>query len=129
MYALRGKRVAQMISRLEEDEIILSASDEAMLCAYVRGTICGRDLLMHATQFTDFSSYQDWLLNCLNESSQANVSEVSVEQLVRELEIGFRRGSERNRTEVKSPQLEYQAAIELLVPFRLGARRCMISTD
>lgn len=120
MKELRGKRVAQMINDLEDEGIAVSASDEAMLRAYVRGTISGPDLLTHATQFDDLSSYQDWLHSRLSDASQANASEVSVEQLVREVEIGLRRGSERRHAEGGNTPVVYQAVTALLRPFRLG---------
>lgn len=102
MKELRGKRVARMINGLEEGGVVVSASDEAMLRAYVRGTISGRDLLAQVAQFSDLSSYQDWLRGRVDESRQADAIEVSVEQLVREVESGLRRKSAQNQVRVQS---------------------------
>jgi len=114
MQSLRGKRVAQTINSLEEEGIVVSESDEAMLRAYVRGTISGQDLLAHVAQFSDLSSYQDWLHGRLGESRLANATEVSVEQLVRELEIRFRRRNQAPQLEVDNARAGYGAVIALL---------------
>ncbi|MBB6132660.1 hypothetical protein HD842_000771 [Massilia aurea] len=91
MLELRGKQIAQLISDLEEDCIKISASDELMLRGYVRGTIGGRDLLAHVTQFSNLTAYQDWLLDQINEFSLERVSNVSVEPVIHEVYNGLRR--------------------------------------
>jgi hypothetical protein len=100
MQELRGKRIAQLVSDLKEEGMQVSASDELMLRAYVRGTIDGRDLLAHVTQFSDLPAYQDWLLNRVNEFSLERTSHVSVAQLIREVQKGLRRRGKTSRAKV-----------------------------
>jgi hypothetical protein len=127
MQELRGKRIAQLVSDLKEEGMQVSASDELMLRAYVRGTIDGRDLLAHVTQFSDLPAYQDWLLNRVNEFSLERTSHVSVAQLIREVQKGLRRRGKTSRAKVAIEPAAYKVVLPL--PFLLNFRARVSSTS
>lgn len=119
---LRGKRVAQMINELEAEGVVISEAVQAMLCAYVKGSVSGADLLAHAVQFCDLSSYQSWLSSNFGGAYPTMSSEVSIEQLVAEMASSLRhRSAETSTRPVQTPWAHRHAA-ELLKPYRLGRR-------
>lgn len=122
MQKLRGKRVAQMMNELEAEGVVISEADQAMLCAYVKGTVSGADLLAHAVQFCDLSSYQSWLCSNFEGAYSAMSSEVSIEQLMAEMASSLRHRSVVTSTRSVQAPWTHQTAAELLKPFRLGAR-------
>jgi hypothetical protein len=122
MQKLRGKRVAQMMNELEAEGVIISEADQAMLCAYVKGAVSGADLLAHAVQFRDLSSYQRWLCSNFGGTYPAMSSEVSIEQLLAEMASSLRYRSVESSTRSVQPPWTHRTATELLKPFRLGAR-------
>jgi len=122
MQKLRGKRVAQMMNELEAEGVVISEADQAMLCAYVKGTVSGTDLLAHAVQFCDLSSYQSWLCGNFGGAYPTMSSEVSIEQLVAEMASSLRHRSAETSTRPVQASWAHRTAAELLKPFRLGAR-------
>ena len=126
MQKLRGKRVAQMMNELEAEGVVISEADQAMLRAYVKGSVSGADLLAHAVQFCDLSSYQSWLCGNFGGSYPAMSSEVSIEQLVTEMASSLRHRSVETSTRPVQAHWAHRTAAELLKPFGLGARMSSI---
>jgi len=122
MQKLRGKRVAQMVNELEAEGVVISEADQAMLCAYVKGTVSGADLLAHAIQFCDLSSYQSWLCSNFGGGYPAMSSEVPIEQLIAEMASSLRHRSVETSTRSVRAPWTHRTTAELLKPFRLGAR-------
>ena len=91
MQNLRGQRVAHMLNAISREGVAIDHDDIVILDGYVRGVISGRDLLAHACQFEDLSSYQEWLKGRCAAISGRLHSDVSVEQIVDEVEAFIRR--------------------------------------
>lgn len=121
MQKLKGKRIARMVNDLEHEGVVISPADEAMLRALVMGLISGSDLLAHAIQFDDLSSYQDWLCSRLLEPTNASASEVSIEQLVREVADGFRRRHETSQAKYRQVPPVCEPVIAVLQRFYDGS--------
>lgn len=60
---VREQQVTFLFERLREEGSHLDERDRIILNTYVRGSISGVDMLAHACQFPDVTSYRNWMLS------------------------------------------------------------------
>jgi hypothetical protein len=60
---VREQQVAFLFERLRKEGARVEEQDRIILNTYVKGSLSGIDLLAHACQFAQVSSYRDWMLS------------------------------------------------------------------
>ncbi|GAA0429633.1 hypothetical protein GCM10009094_37770 [Massilia aurea] len=80
----RSQQVSVMIGDLRSGGMKVCPADSAMLDAYCRGVVTGRDMLAHFRQFRTLESYQAWSHDFPSININHPIADVSIEQVLSE---------------------------------------------
>jgi hypothetical protein len=121
-HASREHYVSQMRANFRMNKLMPDEADQLLLQAYIDGTACLHDLLMHARQFTTSAAYTDWLRAKVQTAINDPPPKTPHDQVITEMCDLLERKYQEGLIGFLQPRIDAR------FKFFASARRCLAST-